>query len=330
MKKFLIGTGVSLFALAGFVYFLSLRSTSEPVQYGVTFSTIHATDIGLDWRAVYKATLDELNVRRIRIAAYWPQIEKERDVYSWDDLDFQIKEAEKRNAEVIVTIGRRLPRWPECHVPEWAKTLSWEEQKDEIREQVRAVVERYKNEQSVLMWQVENEPFLTAFATEHCGWLDEEFLAEEVALVRSLDDRPILMTDGGNFGLWYGAYRLADVFGTSMYLYFWHPDVGAFKTVLPPVYYRAKANLLELVFGEKPIILSELSLEPWLAAHVDQVSLDEQRARMPIERMTEILDYASHSSFSTRYVWGVEWWYWMRERGYPEYWNAARGIFMTE
>ncbi len=327
MKKFLLVCVGIVSALAIALVTLSQGVVPLQFQYGVTFSAPHARDIGLDWKEVYTAMLDDLGVRRMRLAAYWDEIEPTRGEFTWDDLDYQIAEAKKRDAEVILSVGRRLPRWPECHVPGWADTLVWEEQKQEALRQITAVIERYKHERTIVMWQVENEPYLTAFATEHCGWLDEDFFKDEIAHVRSLDSRPIMVTDGGNFGLWYGAYRAGDVFGTSMYLYFWRPDVGLFRSALPPAYYHAKSNLMRLLFGEKKIVLSDLSLEPWLGAHIDDVSIESQIERMSTEKMREIVEYARQSPFDTQYLWGVEWWYWMKQKGHPEFWDFAKRLY---
>jgi hypothetical protein len=327
MKKILFALGFIVSFVTIALFFITRGSVPESVTYGVTFSTPYAEEIGLNWREAYRATLDDLGVRHLRIPVYWDRVEKVKDSYDWSEIDFQIDEAERRGADVILAIGRRVPRWPECHVPGWAQERSWEEQKVEVRGMVRATVERYKGEKTISMWQVENEPYLRYFADGSCGEFDEEFLHEEIALVHSLDNRPIMQTDGGNFGTWIGAYRAGDVFGTSMYLYFWRPDVGAFRTILPPAYYHGKSNLMRLLFADKSIILSELSLEPWLAAHINDVSIDEQISRMNIEKMEEIIDYARESPFGVQYLWGVEWWYWMKLKGHPEFWEFGKKVF---
>src|SRR5690606_23749446 len=125
---------------------------------------------------------------------------------------------------------------------------------------------------AVIYWQVENEPYLEVFAKEYCQELDEAFLLEEIELVRSIDPtRPILVTDSGNLGLWKNAYKHGDAFGTSVYVYFWNPELGQFETVLPPWFYRVKENLLKLLYGNKQTFLIELSLEPWLLEPVPKV-----------------------------------------------------------
>ncbi len=307
---------------------LTVRPIPERVTYGMSFSAMHAEELGLDWRAVYIAMLDELKVRNIRIPAYWPRTEPQKDAYDWRELDFQLQSARGRDAHIVLAVGRRLPRWPECHIPQWAKSLSWEEQKTELRAYITEVVNRYKSNPAVAYWQVENEPYLSAFAFEHCGELDEAFLEEEVALVRSLDARPVLVTDSGNLGTWLGPYKNGDAFGTSLYIYFWNPDLGQFKTKLPAFVYRLKERVMELIYGSKQTFLIELSLEPWLVEPTGEASLETQLSRMSLEKFDEILAYAKQTSFSTQYLWGVEWWYYLKDKkDHPEFWAAAKKLY---
>src|SRR3989344_3987172 len=100
------------------------------------------------------------------------------------ELDYQIAEAERVGAEVVLAVGRRLPRWPECHIPEWASKLDVVNNNTAQLEYVTQVVERYRNSPAIKIWQVENEPFLEVFAFDHCGFLDTDFLDKEIALVR--------------------------------------------------------------------------------------------------------------------------------------------------
>lgn len=319
---------LALLLIAFLVYvILTLPKSPERVAYGVSFSTLYAEELGLDWKRVYLATLDDLGIRSLRIPAYWPRVEGTRDVYDWNELDFQIREAERRDARIILAVGRRLPRWPECHVPSWAQEISWDEQKTELRSYITAVVERYRGSPAIEYWQVENEPYLRFFAYEHCGDLDKDFLKEEVALVRSLDSRPVLVTDSGNLGTWGAPYRLGDAFGTSLYIYFWNPEVGQFKTQLPPVFYRVKQRLVEMFFGEKPAFLIELSLEPWLIEPLANTSLETQLSRMDMEKFSEIVSYAQRTGLGRQYLWGVEWWYYMKDGGHPEFWSAAQDLY---
>lgn len=321
--------GILVVGLAGIAYgLLAIRPAPATINYGMSFNTLYAHELGLDWQNVYDAFLDDLGVRKLRLAAHWPMIEPADDAFNFTELDYQINRAREENAEVILAVGRRLPRWPECHVPEWAQGMSWEEQKEEIREQITEVVERYKDESHITHWQVENEPYLTVFAHEHCGDLDEEFLKEEVELVKELDpSRPVLLTDSGNLGTWAGAYQNGDAFGTSVYLFFWNPDVGTFKTILPASFYRVKENVMRLVYGNKPTFLIELSAEPWLLEPITDTSIEVQMERMNPEKFEDILSYARETRLDKQYLWGGEWWYWLKERGHGEFWEKGKELF---
>lgn len=307
---------------------LARKDVPDKIIYGMSYNVPYARELGLEPDKVFDAILHDLGVRHLRLAAHWTLIEPAPDQYDFSWMDADIKKAEEAGAQVIFGVGRRLPRWPECHVPQWAQELSWEDQQKEIREYIEAVVTRYKDSPAITHWQVENEPFLEVFAHDHCGDLDEAFLEEEVALVRTLDpSRPILVTDSGNLGMWHGAYRAGDAFGTSVYVYFWNPELGQFRTVLPAWAYRAKENILSFLFGQKETFLIELSLEPWLIEPVVNVPLADQFERMDLEKMDEILRYAEDTRFEKQYLWGAEWWYWLKEQGHPEIWERGQTLF---
>lgn len=100
--------------------------------------------------------------------------------------------------------------------------------------------------------------------------------------------RPILLTDSGNLGTWSGAYSRGDVFGTSVYVYLWNPDIGTFRTILPPSLCRVKESIARILFGKKQTFLIELSAEPWLLYPITKTPLDTQLDRMNIEKFREL------------------------------------------
>lgn len=307
---------------------LSYRPTPKEITYGMSFSKFRTDELNLPFEETYLAILDELKVRNFRFSAHWPNTEPENNQFNFEELDFQMKEAEDRGAEVIFSVGRRLPRWPECHVPGWVEELSEEERQQEILEYIEVVVNRYKEYDNIIYWQVENEPFLSLFAFEHCGELDKEFLKKEIELVKSLDpDTPVLVTDSGNLGTWYKPWRLGDAFGTSMYRYFWTPELGTFKSRLPDKFYKLKHNLVRVFFGRQPSMIIELSTEPWLVAPIVETPIDIQLERMDIKKTQEVLSFAATTGFDTQYLWGAEWWYWMKENGHPDFWEYGKKVF---
>ena len=107
-----------------FAIFLASRGhvyKKAELEYGVTFSKKQAQNLGFNWREVYLSVFDDLGVKKIRLPAYWDEVESQEGSFFWEDLDWQINEATKRQAKVILAVGARLPRWPECHLPDWTR-----------------------------------------------------------------------------------------------------------------------------------------------------------------------------------------------------------------
>lgn len=330
-KKILITLLIVVLLIVVALAFLAYKKPPTDITYGMSFNTPYARELGLDWKEAYDAILNDLGVRHLRLAAHWPMVEPVAGTYNWEELDYQIRQAEVVGAKVILAVGRRLPRWPECHIPEWVRDSEPEVARSAQLSYVRAVVERYRESPALLYWQVENEPYLRVFAFEHCGELDESLLDEEIALVRSLDpERQILVTDSGNLGTWAGAYQRGDVFGTSVYVYFWNPELGQFRTVLPPAAYRVKERLMSLRYGAKPTVLIELSAEPWLIKPVIETPLSVQFSRMDVAKFEDILAYAEATRYDQQYLWGAEWWYWLKLQGHPEMWERGQALFERE
>ena len=193
---------------------------------------------------------------------------------------------------------------------------------------IEAVVRRYRGYENIKYWQVENEPYLAFFSRSLCGELDEEFLQKEIELVKKLDPaRPVLLTSSGEFDPWFKTYKRADVFGSSMYLYVWW-KTGPLRYPITPAFFRIKQSLVELIYGKKPKLVIEMSMEPWLRQPIvgtpNEILLD----RMGIDKFNEMLKFSSETGFDTFYLWGAEWWYWMKKtQGHPEFWERAQEIF---
>lgn len=327
MKKFLLLIAVIIFIG---VLLLSIDyEKPEKFNYGVSFSRFHTDELKLDWKETYLAILNDLNVKDFRFSAHWPLTEPEEGKFNFEELDFQMNEAKKAGATVILAVGRRLPGWPECHEPEWAKDLTLEHKQEKILKYIETVVNRYKNYDNIKYWQVENEAFLTFFSKQKCGDFDEGFLNKEIDLVKQLDPlRQVIITDSGEFGTWYKAYQHGDVFGTSIYLYVWWRNfIGPLRYPITPAFFRIKRNLVNIMYGRKESIVIELSAEPWLLQPIIDTPVETQLSRMGLDKFNEMIEFSKKTSFDTFYLWGAEWWYWMKQNGHPEFWNRAGDLY---
>lgn len=310
-----------------FFYILSIYTynPNKQIVYGVTFSKKFAKQMNLDWQAAYLAVLDDLKVKYIRIPTYWDDIQPEKNIYNFNDIDWQINEAAKRDARVILVLGRRQPRWPECHDPAWVKGLGREELRPIILDNVKRTVERYKNNTAIEIWQVENEPFLDFFG--ECTKMTKQEVKEEVDLVRSLDNRKIMLTDSGELSTWFPLIKMADLFGTTLYRVTWNEYIGYWRYyIIFPSFYRVKSFLWSK--PQEAMYIAELQAEPWFPHDPPNTPLDQQFKTMNAQALAENAEFANKTNFYRAYFWGVEWWYWLKTiKNDNSVWEAARVYF---
>jgi len=330
--KALIGLLIIFIGLA-VLWFLRPPQATGVTEFGVTFSPTFSGYLGISWRDAYQGILDDLKVKAIRLPVYWPEIEKKQGEFDFSGYDYLMDEARKRDVKVTLTVGERVPRWPECHTPGWARSFSEADRQKALRIAITETVERYKNDPALEYWQVENEPFLKYFGD--CPPLDISALDQEIQLVKFLDPHhPIVVTDSGELSTWFQAYNRADVFGTTMYRTVWSdllsPAFGYITYPLPPRFFWLKANLVRVVYGNKPIIVSELQAEPWGPEfnRIATMSKEERAYSMSIDKFRENIEYAQEAGFPRVYLWGVEWWYYLKiVYNEPQYWDEAKKLF---
>lgn len=293
--------------------------------FGVTFTPVYAESLGLDWRGAYRDILDDLGVRLFRLSAQWDTIEPIDNTYTFDDLDFQMDEAASRGARVLLSVGRKLPRWPECHDPVWTASLAKSKLREKVLENVRVIVARYKDHPALSRWQVENEVFFPFGICTH--GFDLALLKKEIELVRSLDENhEIVVTDSGEWTFWMPIGFVGDVLGISMYRESWN---GPLNIHIPfPIkegWYQLRARFISP--WKKSIIVTELQTEPWAGKSIAEMMPRESQKWMPIEKIKENIQFARNVGFPEVYLWGVEWWYWLRQHGYPEVWDELKEIY---
>ncbi len=298
--------------------------TTGTKTFGMTFSQIYANDMDLDWRETYTALLDDVGIRHFRIPVYWTKIEPNENIFDFSDLDWQIAEAQKRNADVVIVLGYRVPRWPECHIPEWAKNKQQEQFQNAVLNEITTTVMRYRDNPTVIRWQVENEPFLS-FGV--CPEFDVSFLDKEIALVHSLDSRPIIVSDSGELSTWVQAVKRADIFGTTMYRTIWNQYVGQFTYPLPPEFFHFKANLARLFGGTDKMIVIELQAEPWGPGLAYKLAPEIEAQSFSPDKFYETIDYVKAVGFPEVYLWGGEWWYFKKVHGDDRFWNIGKELY---
>jgi len=315
---------IGAFFVVGLLGWVRGHDQENPQELGVTFSIVFAEELGLDWQETFVALLDEVGVRKFRIPVYWDRLERQQGSYDWWELDRILYEASQREGvEITLAVGRKVPRWPECFIPDWVADLSGSDQEQAVLDEIWQIVSHVGNHPSVVRWQVENEPFL-AFG-EGCPAHTQDLLQREIDLVRSLDDRPIQLTVSGEQEPWLDAAARADVLGVSMYRLVWSDLIGFSLYPLGPEYYRVKAEAAKLLSDQ--VIVSELQAEPWFFKPIEDFSIEQQYQAFNVEALQNNVDFSAQTGLSESYLWGAEWWYYMKANGDGRHWEAIIQLF---
>jgi hypothetical protein len=91
--------------------------------------------------------------------------------------------------------------------------------------------------------------------------------------------------------------------------------------------YKIRAGFWNILYGKRQPVIIELQSEPWTTKGIVNTSLDEQFKTMSLTKFNKLLSIAKSTGFSPQYLWGVEWWYYMKEKqGHGEYWEAAKEL----
>ena len=98
---------------------------------------------------------------------------------------------------------------------------------------------------------------------------------------------------------------------------------------MPPSYYWLKAKIIEKLLKKK-VICVELQVEPWGPNKlIYDSSLEEQNKTMNLDKFKKNIKYAERTGFDEFYLWGDEWWYWMKvKHNNSEIWDEAKKLFV--
>jgi len=335
IKIFLISAVIIILAVIAGIFgyfFVGKAEVKNNITWGVDFSQSQAEFLELDWKENYSAIISDLGAKNIKIHTQWDLVEAKKDDYNFEDIDWQIKQAEKNDVKIIFVLGMKTGRWPECHSPKWVQNLSSERQKAELLKYVTEVVLRYRNSKAIINWQVENEPLFGFGECPYWYYKSDEFLKTEVALVKALDPtKKVIISDSGEQSTWFDAAEVGDIVGITMYRNAWTgiTETFGFNTYsfLNPTVYFKKSQLIKEKFG-KDVICIELQAEPWASKPLAQASLQEQLKSMNADMFKENIEFAKQTGLDKFYFWGAEWWYYMKEKqNHPEIWQEAQNLF---
>ena len=330
----------------GLIWLLAAgEATAEPIHIGITFSAKQCRYLRVDAKKTLKEIL-KTQFDLIRLAAYWDELEPQEDVYDFSNLDWQIAQAQSKQIPVALTVGMKAPRWPEYFIPPWVLTRLRLRKGGDVSQQaylrqrtlrfMETVVRRYRNEEMIHYWQVENEPL------DRTGpgfwWIGPAFLRQEVELVRRLDPRgrPIIITtvtypDPLLRRFMYlfmrhdtirEALRLCDILGVNVY-----PVVGHRWFLKKSYYWTTPEERDEYLSSivkrtarfKKPVWVTELQAEPWepnqlvYTGQAPPPTADPARVQHNVQELRAL-------GIQAILLWGAEYWQFRKARYQDAHW----------
>ncbi len=300
------------------------------VNFGATYSQPHAewlfAGTGRNPKCVLKMMVCDLGLKNYRLEAYCDQIQPEPNKFNTKSLDWQLALLRDCGVrQVILCVGRKVPHWPEYHLPEWVQNLTEAEQQQHLLKYLEKLILHYSQEPLITAFQVENEPFYK-FGIGQPYSNQAEFLEQEIALVKKLDQlkRPVIITEPGDWGRPKRAARFGDIVGLSYYgiVYshgFYWPNRWLYGGPK-----NWSANIRHWV--KDPVWLTELQAEPWGPVSIKDLSFVEASKSMDVARFMRHVNFVTDAGFTEVYFWGAEWWLYQKDQGHPEMWETAKKV----
>lgn len=303
--------------------------SGKPLVMGASFVPNYARNFGLDPKETFDAIINDLQVDQIRLVSYWSDIERQQGTYDFSELDWQFEKANAAGVDVSLAIGLRQPRWPECHMPEWASQLPKDVWAAQLKAFMSAVIARYGDNPALKSYQLENEYFLKVFGI--CPDHSRDRLIDEYHFVKGLDeDTPVIISRSNNAIGTPINEPTPDLFAVSVYKRVWVPYVGRYVEYPFPAWFYAFLAGTELIIKDRDTVIHELQAEPWgpRGKGIKDISLEEQSKSLDAERLRGRFEYGRATGMKTMDLWGVEYWYYRKQiLKDPSVWDAGRDEF---
>ncbi|HEY7357065.1 MAG TPA: beta-galactosidase [Ktedonobacterales bacterium] len=330
---------------------------------GISFRPLQVAALGLDARATLQ-TLLAYPFQLLRLGAYWNHMEPEPGAFYTDELDWQIDAAEQAGKQIILCVGPlKTFGYPEFFVPAHHLPRPFPEhtriKPSEYPALLQAatafstrLVERYKERQSIVAWQVEHEA-VDPLGVEHSWRLDAAFVEQEVEAIRKADPgRPIMMNgflptsllvrlsqwwrtrdQGDSLAV---AHRLADMVGIDYYPHHALMGIGGKTLYLDGSQSRSSQRRREQLFalaharGQR-LLIAEGQAEPWETVTTppspDQQGMYSCLPEHLITNYNTCMGWAGHEAPLYAYLfWGAEYWMLRQQNADSSYLQAFARI----
>lgn len=321
----------------------------RPAYLGTTFSPLQCHYIGLDFRAAFRE-ICTLGFDRIRLCAYWHEIESQQGQFDFSTLDWLLAEAERCKIDVVLAVGMKVPRWPEFHFPSWvsdryetgAGDRALDLRSPALAELaltfVNTVVNHCRYSPAIKYWQIENEPF-TQLEIAGGRFLSPEFVQGQVSLVRSRlwQNQKILLTNAihlpkpkltEDLPAFQNSLLAADAVGFNVYTKVPAGNSGAYIEPHRAFWDQLHDWQIQLSNAGKESWIAEAQAEPWEPRKLVALDKPDFPSASP-KRMQVLVNTLARSNYSTVLLWGCEYWVWHKTQGRNLWWWTAKRIIQS-
>jgi hypothetical protein len=326
---------------------------------GISFRSPQVAALGLEAQPTLEALL-AYPFHIIRLGAYWNRIEPAPGVFDHHGLDWQVEAAARAGKQIILCVGAlKTFSYPEFFAPAHLLARPLPEHTlispathpsllAAALEFVGRIVDRYKDHQGIVAWQVEHEA-VDPLGFEHSWRLAAAFVEKEVEAVRWADPARPIMLNGflptslpGQLAQWWQtrdqgdslavAQRLADIVGIDFYPRYALATAGPLTLYLDGTRSPwSRRRLKQLLSGARvrrqKLMVSEGQAEPWEAVTIPPNPAGRVmyscRPEQLIDNYNACMRWSREDAPLYAYLfWGAEYWMLREQSQDPSYLQA--------
>ena len=273
-------------------------------------------------------------------------------------------EARQSHQSVVLTVGMKGLGWPEFYVPDALVPEGGFHDGQDLGSEpaldaaalvfVRYTVERYRLNQALVAWQVENEPFNRSGPNRL--WVDGSFLKQEIATLKSLDrHRPVIVNafthfnlivdqasdrNGFNVGELLGfdtdgaerdslsALGKRDILGLDVYTAIGYQLLGQNHVSRADADWPDRLERLRGLAEKqgKQAWIMEAQAEPWEASYATLASPLSITPKDIAANFATLKD----AGYTTILLWGSEYWLWRADHGDSRWVDTVKSVLAQE
>jgi hypothetical protein len=321
-------------------------------QIGASFNPARAAYLGLDYQVAYDRLL-ALNFKVIRLSAYWSQV----DEVGYDRLDWLVRRSEEARQPIVISVGMKGVGWPEFYIPkryspelpDGSDISSDHVLRSGAVQFVAETVERYRDSDVLVAWQVENEPLNPAGPRR--WWIGRPTLEQEVAAVKARDQRPVVVNAFGSFNMLFDRYsnrngidlkRLlgfesdtaenqsletidsGDILGLDVYTRIGYSFLGRDAVASANSNWAGTAGhwRQQALKQGKGAWITEVQAEPWETSNKTLANPRSTTAADIVDRVNAL----RAQGYTTILLWGAEYWLWRADDADTTWLDAVQGV----